>query len=92
MLVSQNIHRAHRPRQHRSRMQLQVFSTRLSAVRCGKLHTYYQIRVKLLCDWHDHLLERIHVVTITHSLTGPGYVDISESVISKWFKIGVQNI
>ncbi len=55
-------------------------------MRCGRFHTYYQIRVELLRNWHDHLLERIHVVPIAHPLTGPGYVDISEKVISKWFK------
>lgn len=48
-----------------------------------------KVWIKLVRDRHDHLLEGIHVVTITHSLTGPGDIDIPRIVklYQRWSRV-----
>lgn len=43
----------------------------------GLALTNHQVWVEIICDRHDHLLESIEIVRITHSFGGPGYIDIS---------------
>jgi hypothetical protein len=50
-----------------------ILALRLTSVRAP---TNDQIRVKLLGDRHDNLLERIHVVAIAHALLRPRDINV----------------